>query len=580
MMSEIDKIKPSHLQRLALVYVRQSSAAQVEQNRESTMRQYALADRAAALGWSAPRISVIDEDLGLSGASAHQRGGFARMAAEVALGHVGLVLGLEVSRLARNNADWYRLLDLCSMTDTLIGDADGLYHPSHFNDRLLLGLKGTMSEAELHVLRARLDGGIRNKAARGELRRGLPVGFVWGDADGEVLMHPDEAVTAAVRAVFARFSEFGSARRVWLWFRSEGLTFPSMSHSRAPMRWTAPTYTAIHGILSNPVYAGAYTYGKTRTERFMDGDGNIQSRMRHLPQREWSVLIKDHHDGYIDWLSYEANQQRLGSNTRPRPHQAGGAVREGSAVLQGLATCGHCGRKLHTHYRGQHQAPGYHCSNKGVVNGRGVYCLNVGGVQIDEAVTATFLAAVEPAGLEAALRAAEQLQSDHDGALTQWRLAVERADYEAQRAERRYRAVDPDNRLVARGLETQWEQCLQALEQARRELAQREQSRPRALSADERARVLQLGKDLPRLWRSPSTTLRDKKELLRTLLEDVGISVFREQYRALLKLRWRGGLITECDVSLPRSRPATVRTDECWRRPKIDPLRAIVPIQI
>jgi DNA invertase Pin-like site-specific DNA recombinase len=562
MMSEIDKIKPSHLQRLALVYVRQSSAAQVEQNRESTMRQYALADRAAALGWSAPRISVIDEDLGLSGASAHQRGGFARMAAEVALGHVGLVLGLEVSRLARNNADWYRLLDLCSMTDTLIGDADGLYHPSHFNDRLLLGLKGTMSEAELHVLRARLDGGIRNKAARGELRRGLPVGFVWGDADGEVLMHPDEAVTAAVRAVFARFSEFGSARRVWLWFRSEGLTFPSMSHSRAPMRWTAPTYTAIHGILSNPVYAGAYTYGKTRTERFMDGDGNIQSRMRHLPQREWSVLIKDHHDGYIDWLSYEANQQRLGSNTRPRPHQAGGAVREGSAVLQGLATCGHCGRKLHTHYRGQHQAPGYHCSNKGVVNGRGVYCLNVGGVQIDEAVTATFLAAVEPAGLEAALRAAEQLQSDHDGALTQWRLAVERADYEAQRAERRYRAVDPDNRLVARGLETQWEQCLQALEQARRELAQREQSRPRALSADERARVLQLGKDLPRLWRSPSTTLRDKKELLRTLLEDVGISVFREQYRALLKLRWRGGLITECDVSLPRSRPATVRTDE------------------
>ena len=355
------------------------------------------------------------------------------------------------------------------MTDTLIGDADGLYHPSHFNDRLLLGLKGTMSEAELHVLRARLDGRIRNQAARGELRRGLPVGFVWGDADGEVLMHPDEAVTAAVRAVFARFSEFGSARRVWLWFRSEGLTFPSMSHSRAPMRWTAPTYTAIHGILSNPVYAGAYTYGKTRSERFMDGEGNIQSRMRHLPQREWSVLIKDHHDGYIDWLTYEANQQRLGSNTRPRPHQAGGAVREGSALLQGLATCGHCGRKLHTHYRGQHQAPGYHCSNKGVVNGRGVYCLNVGGVQIDEAVTATFLAAVEPAGLEAALRAAEQLQADHDGALTQWRLAVQRADYEAQRAERRYRAVDPDNRLVARGLETQWEQCLQALEQARPE---------------------------------------------------------------------------------------------------------------
>jgi DNA invertase Pin-like site-specific DNA recombinase len=561
-MSEIDKIKPSHLQRLALVYVRQSSAAQVEHNRESTMRQYALADRAAALGWPATSISVIDEDLGLSGASAHHRGGFARMAAEVALGHVGLVLGLEVSRLARNNADWYRLLDLCSMTDTLIGDADGLYHPSHFNDRLLLGLKGTMSEAELHVLRARLDGGIRNKAARGQLRRGLPVGFVWGDADGEVLLHPDEAVTAAVRAVFTRFSEFGSARRVWLWFRSEGLTFPSMSHSRAQMRWTAPTYTAIHGVLANPVYAGAYTYGKTRTERFVNAQGNVQTRMRRLPQCEWSVLIKDHHDGYIDWLTYEANQQRLDSNTRPRSHQAGGAVREGSALLQGLATCGHCGRKLHTHYRGKHQAPGYHCANKEIVNGRGVYCLNVGGVQIDEAVATAFLAAVQPAGLEAALRAAEQLQSDHDGALTQWRLAVERADYDAQRAERRYRAVDPDNRMVARGLEAQWEQCLQALEQARRELTQREQSRPRPLSANERARVTELGRDLSQLWRAPSTSLRDKKELLRTLLEEVGISVFREQYRAMLRLRWRGGLITDCDVSLPRSRPATVRTDE------------------
>lgn len=339
-MSEIDKVKPSHRARVALVYVRQSSAAQVEHNRESTMRQYALAQRAAALGWPAERITVIDDDLGLSGSSAHQRGGFGRMAAEVALGHVGLILGLEVSRLARNNADWYRLLDLCAMTDTLIGDADGLYHPALFNDRLLLGLKGTMSEAELHVLRARLDGGIRNKAARGELRRGLPVGFVWGDADGEVVLHPDEAVTAAVRTVFERFAEFGSARRVWLWFRSEGLTFPAQTHGRAPIGWVAPTYTAIHAVLSNPVYAGAYAYGKTRRERFVDAEGNIQRRIRLLPRDEWSVLIKEHHKGYIDWSTFEANQSRLGSNTRPQAHQAGGAVREGAAMLQGLATCG------------------------------------------------------------------------------------------------------------------------------------------------------------------------------------------------------------------------------------------------
>lgn len=561
-MSEIDKVKACHLQRLALVYVRQSSLAQVEQNRESTRRQYALTERAAALGWPAERISVVDEDLGLSGASTDQRTGFARMTAAVALAHVGVILGLEVSRLARNNADWYRLLDLCALTDTLIGDADGLYHPSHFNDRLLLGLKGTMSEAELHVLRARLDGGIRNKAARGELRRGLPVGFVWGDADGEVRLHPDQSVASALRAVFTRFAEFGSARRVWLWFRSEGLSLPMRLHAHDPIAWVAPTYTAIHQVLTNPVYAGAYVYGRTRCERFVDAQGHIKQRIRQLPRQEWSVLIEQHHQGYIDWATFEANQARLDANTHPQPHQASGAVREGSALLQGLAACGHCGRKLHTHYRGRHQTPGYHCSNKGIVEGRGVYCLNVGGVQIDEAVSAALLAAVQPAGLQAALRGAERLQADHDGALAQWRLAVERAAYDAQRAERHYRAVDPDNRLVARGLESQWEQALRALEQARSELTRRDQQRPAALTPAERTHMLDLGQDLQRLWNSPSTSLRDKKELLRTLLEEVVVSVFREQYRALLKLRWRGGMLTECDVSLPRSRPATVRTDE------------------
>ena len=438
-MSEHVKIKPSHLNRIAIVYVRQSSAAQVEHNRESTARQYALTQRAAALGWSADdRVTVIDEDLGLSGATTHKRGGFARMTAEVALSHVGIILGLEVSRMARNNADWYRLLDLCSMTDTLIGDAEGVYHPSLFNDRLLLGLKGTMSEAELHVLRARLDGGIRNKAARGELRRGLPVGFVWGEADGEVLLHPDAAVSGAVRAVFDRFAEFGSARRVWLWYRNEGLSFPLQTHARAPLRWVAPTYAAIHAVLSNPVYAGAYAYGKSRTEQFVDEQGIVRKRIRMLPRSQWAVLIHGHHEGYIDWPTFEANQQRLGTNTRPQPHKPGGALREGAALLQGLATCGHCGRKLRTHYRGQQQAPGYHCANKSVVDGRGVYCLNVGGVQIDEAVTKAFLAAITPAGLSAAVRAAEQLQADHDGALAQWRLAVQRAQYEADKAERRY----------------------------------------------------------------------------------------------------------------------------------------------
>ena len=315
-------------------------------------------------------------------------------------------------------------------------------------------------------------------------------------------------------------------------------------------------------MLSNPVYAGAYAYGKSRTEQFVDEQGLVRKRIRMLPRGQWAVLIPGHHQGYIDWPTFEANQQRLGTNTRPQPHKPGGALREGAALLQGLATCGHCARKLRTHYRGQQQAPGYHCANKNVVDGRGVYCLNVGGVQIDEAVAKAFLAAIAPAGLSAAVRAAEQLQADHDGALAQWRLAVQRAQYEADKAERRYRAVDPDNRLVARGLEAQWEHSLRALEQAQAELAQRQQQRAHPLTDDERRRLLGLGEDLSRAWHAASTSARDKKELLRTLLEEVSISVYREQYRALVKLRWRGGALSEVDVSLPRSRPATVRTDE------------------
>ncbi len=561
-MSDHSKISPAHLHRAAFVYIRQSSANQVEHNRESTARQYALADRAVELGWRRDQVTVLDQDLGLSGASAVPRSGFAQLTAEVALGHVGIVLGLEVSRLARNNVDWYRLLDLCGMTDTLIGDADGVYHPGLFNDRLVLGLKGTMSEAELHILRARLDGGIRHKAARGERRRGLPIGFVWGEEDGEVRFHPDAAVVAAICSVFERFAELGSARRVWLWFHTEGLNLPLRFNQSDDIRWTPPTYTAIHHILTNPVYAGAYCYGKTRRERYVDDQGQIKKRIRHLPQAEWAVLIPEHHEGYIDWATYEANQARLDGNTRPQPHQGGGALREGTALLQGLATCGHCGRRLRTHYRGRNITPGYHCAGKDIVSGRGVYCLNVGGVQIDEAVTQAFLEALEPAGVKAALIAAEQLEADHDAALAQWRLAVERARYEAERAERRYRAVEPENRLVARGLETEWEERLRELDHAQAELDRRQRQRPVALTASERNALLALGQNLKQVWSAPTTTRRDQKELLRALLEEVIIAVFRDEYRAHLTLRWRGGRLTELDVHLPRSRPATVRTDE------------------
>src|SRR4051795_13018283 len=302
------KVTPSQLRRSAVVYVRQSTLAQVERNRESTARQYDLVARAERLGWPRSAVRVIDDDLGVSGSSTTGRSGFAELAAQVGLGQVGIVLALEVSRLARNNADWYRLLDLAGMTDTLIADADGIYHPGLFNDRMLLGMKGTMSECELHILRARLDGGIRNKAARGELRRGLPVGLVWGDADGEVRLHPDEAVQTSIASVFTRFAETGSARRVWLWFRSEGLRLPTQMVPKAEILWVDASYHAIHQVLSNPVYAGAYTYGRTRQETTLDGSGAAKKRMRHLPQSEWQVLIKEHHEGYIDWRTYEANQ--------------------------------------------------------------------------------------------------------------------------------------------------------------------------------------------------------------------------------------------------------------------------------
>ena len=397
-MSERSKLTSSHLRRQAFVYLRQSSQAQLERNVESTDRQYQLVARAIELGFAREQVVVVDEDLGISGSGLSERSGFARLTAEVALGHAGLVLGLEVSRLARNNADWYRLLDLCGVTDTVIGDADGIYHPGSFNDRLLLGLKGTMSEAELHVLRARLEGGIRNKAARGELRKALPVGLVWGEDEGEILLDADEAVRGAIATIFERFAELGSVRQVWLWMRREQLRFPMRRFAHGETEWIVPTYHQIHSVLESPVYAGAYAFGKTRRERYVDEHGNTRQRMRRLPQAEWGVLIWEHHPGYIDKATFEANRARIAANTRPRAHQAGGAVRDGQALLQGIAVCGRCGRKLKVHYQGRrgHQSPAYHCPSSILVEGRGSWCLRVGGGQIDQAVAGALLAALTP----------------------------------------------------------------------------------------------------------------------------------------------------------------------------------------
>jgi len=570
-MSEPSKVTASHRSRQAVVYVRQSTLTQLERNAESTARQYDLRQRAIALGWSREQVRVIDVDLGISGSVLGQRNGFETLVADVAMGQIGIILALEVSRLARDNAAWYRLLDLAGACDTLVADGDGVYHPGLFNDRLLLGMKGMLSECELHVLRARLTGGIRNKAARGELRTGLPVGLVWGEADGQILLHPDEAVTGVIAAVFDQFAVSGSVRATWLWLRDNQLRWPlqrdGYRRDRLPeITWVEPTYHAVHTTLTHPAYAGAYVFGRTRRQRYVADDGHLRAREHRLPQDEWEVLITDHHRGFIDWDTYQANQDRIGANIRPQQHQPGtGAVREGAALLQGLATCGTCGRKLAVFYRGPAKStPGYYCNGTGeLVDGKGVRHLNVGGQAIDAAVAEAFLVALSPAAVQACLTAAEQLEAGHDAALDQHRRQVEQARYAAMKAERRYRAVDADNRLVARGLETEWNTALQHVANAEAELGRREQRRPVPLTDAQRATILTLGDDLDQVWTAPTTTDKDRKQLLRSLLEEVHITVHRDHPdpHAELLLRWKGGVISELSVPLRRPQP-TIRTDE------------------
>jgi DNA invertase Pin-like site-specific DNA recombinase len=570
-MSESGKITSSHRSRAAVIYVRQSTLVQVERNTESTARQYDLVHRAEQLGWPRQAVRVVDGDLGISGSVTGQRAGFEGLVAEVALGQVGIVLALEASRLARDNSAWYRLLDLAGVCDTLVADADGIYHPALFDDRLILGMKGILAESELHVLRARLEGGIKNKAARGELRRGLPVGLIWGDGDGEIRFHPDEAVTGVIKAVFGQFAVCGSVRATWLWLRGQGLRWPLQHavylHGKpGEITWVEPTYHAVHTTLTHPAYAGAYVYGRTRDERYLGPDGALRIRRRKLPRDQWEVLIPDHHPGFTDWDTYLASQARIGANIRPQASAPGtGAVREGSALLQGLATCGSCGRKLAIFYRGPAKTtPNYYCKGPAdLVDGRGARHMDVGGQAIDAAVAAAFLAALQPVALHACLQAAEQLEHGHDAALDQHRRQVEQARYNATRAERRYRAVDPDNRLVARGLETEWNTALQQAADAEAELARRETTRPKTLTPAERDAILALGDDLGQVWDAPTTTDKDRKQLLRTLLEEVNITARRDDPdpHARLVLRWKGGAISELTVPLRRPQPI-IRTDD------------------
>ena len=426
-------------------------------------------ERAVALGWDPHQVRVIDADLGRSGADATAREGFKDLVADVGLGRVGIVFGIEVSRLARNNADWYQLLDLCALTDTLIADADGVYHPADFNDRLVLGLKGTMSEAELHLIRSRLTAGLRHKAARGGARQFLPVGFDY-DQTGAVVITPDEAVVEAIATVFRRFAELGTGRQVLLSLRGDGLLLPRPTRTGRVV-WQPATYPAVHDLLTNPVYAGAFVFGRTRTEKRIDATGKVVQRTVLLPREQWAVLIPDHHPGFIDWATYEANTARLRQNWRAPRGSGGGAPREGAALLQGRLRCGKCGRLMQTGYSGtKGNCPRYVCARAKQLYGGEKGCQSLGGRRLENRILEEMFAVLEPAALAATAQALSDAERSHAANLRAFELSVEQARYEAERARRQYDAVEPENRLVARTLERALEAKLAAQRQAEQDL--------------------------------------------------------------------------------------------------------------
>ncbi len=553
------KVTAEHLRRLAYLYVRQSSLRQVVEHRESTARQYDLKRRAHALGWSAEQVVVIDEDQGLSGASAAARNGFQRLVADVGLGRVGLVMGLEVSRLARSSTDWHRLLEICALADTLILDEDGIYDPSHFNDRLLLGLKGTMSEAELHVLRARLLGGQLNKARRGELWMCPPLGFVYDARAQRLALDPDTQVQEAVRLLFETFRRTGSACQVVRHFARHGLQWPRRI-TRGPragdLVFGALDHSRALGILHNPRYAGAFVYGRTRQRKVVIGD---QVRYRRLARAEWQVFLPNVHPGYLTWEEFEANQATLranaagyGTDRRRSP------AREGVALLQGLVLCGRCGTRMTVRYSVHqgHPVPIYACQRRGIQRAQRP-CQMIPGAGLDAAVSTAVLEAVSPAALDVALEVFEELRARAAEVDRLRRAQVERAREEAELARRQFFLVRPEHRLVADSLEREWNEKLARLAEREEEYARASVAQPAALSAEARARVQGLAADVPRVWHDPRTPARDRKRLLRLLVEDV--TLVRDD-AIQIHIRWKAGATTSLTQALPLGAPDLRRT--------------------
>jgi len=549
-MSEV-KVTNAHLERDAFLYIRQSTPRQVLENKESTLRQYALRDRAVALGWPIEHIHVIDRDLGKTGSVVAGRDGFQQLVSEVALGKAGIIMGLEVSRLARNCADWHRLMELCEIAGTLILDEDGLYDPALFNDKLLLGLKAEMSQAELHFLKARMRGGVLNKARRGELEMGPPVGLVYLP-DGSLGLDPDQEVQSAIRLVFDTFERTGSAMQAVRYFREEGLRFPRRIHrgeKKGELLWGQAELCRITQILHNPRYAGAFVYGRTRTCRKTDG----KSTQVKVPREQWQFLIRDVHPGYTTWDRFEANQKRLAENILAFRRCRLGPPREGPALLQGRVLCGLCGERMRVRYWREEERIGisYVCQ-EGLIRRASKLCQHVPGNVVDRAVSDLLLELVQPLTLEVALAIEQEVKERYAETDALRRQQVERARYEAELARRRYMSVDPANRLVAGSLEAEWNEKLRTHQAAQEEYERQTEQQRRLTEEEVRQKVLSLATDFPRVWNDPELEAREKKRMLRLLIEDVTL-IKTDKINAFVRLRGGATRVLIVDRPLPMS---------------------------
>jgi DNA invertase Pin-like site-specific DNA recombinase len=540
------KVADRHLERLAVVYVRQSTRQQVIDHQESTRLQYGLVERAVGLGWQASRVLVIDEDLGKSGASAAGRVGFQRLVTEITMGHVGLVLGLEMSRLARSGADWYQLLELCALAGALLADADGIYDPVEYNDRLLLGLKGTMSEAELHLLKQRMLAGKQAKARRGELAIALPIGYL-RRASGEAALDPDGQVQTVIRLIFAKFAELGTLHGVLRWLVDHGVELGIRLRAgpdKGELVWRRPNRMTLQNMLHSPVYAGIYAYGRRRVDPRRQVPGRPSTGRVVRAEEEWLVAIPGLLPAYITVEAYHANLARLAANAARA--ETPGVVRAGSALLSGLARCGRCGRRMTVRYhvRAQATVPEYVCARQLTDYGTGQRCQALAGTCVDALVTQQVLAALAPAAVEVSLRAAEQATAERAELERIWQQRLERAAIAADRARRCYRLAEPEHRLVVRQLEAEWEAALAAQQRLREDYDRFTRTCPQPLTAAQRQAITALAADIEGLWAAPTTTDADRKQLIRALVDQVTITVLGTSERVAVEIGWAGGRTT------------------------------------